>query len=93
VSITYVSNTLINFIIPPQVTSCNSTNSKIIVNGVTTIFSFTFDATLNPTVTSLSFQSASPIMKQNLNVSGTNFGTLNDTKAYLYSMTDNTKSY
>jgi hypothetical protein len=49
---------------------------------------------LDPSVTSLSIYSASPILKQNLVVTGTNFKTDSSLmKVYLYFASNNTQKY
>jgi hypothetical protein len=53
-----------------------------------------FDKSLDPTVTALSLQSASPILKQTVVVTGTNFVTdITKMKAYLYFASNQTMKY
>ena len=53
-----------------------------------------FDQSLDPTVTALSLQSASPILKQTIVVTGTNFNTdITKMRAYLYFASNQTMKY
>ena len=46
-------------------------------------FTFTYDAASAPTVTALSIIEASPVLKTDLTITGTQFGTVSDTKVFL----------
>jgi hypothetical protein len=74
---------VVSFIIPPNTSNigCNSSNlnnstSFVNVNGYIRGFAFTYNSSLDPTITSLSPKSASPIIKQPLTIRGTNFNGL-----------------
>lgn len=61
------------FTIPKMVTDCTNPNQITVHGIVSTDITFVFDATLDPTIVSLSITSASPIIKQNIDIVGTNF--------------------
>lgn len=95
-----VSNEEIRFIIPKAVTTCSVTpsarllqavsGSEVIVNSVTqtiTSTDFTFSSTISPEITSLSVTSSSPIVKKNLNITGTKFTSSANTKVFLVNST------
>jgi len=64
------------FTIPKMVTDCTNSNQITVHGIVSTDITFVFDATLDPTIVSLSITSASPIIKQNIDIVGTNFDTI-----------------
>ncbi len=98
-----VSNTLIQFTFPPidsSVTSPKTTTINIELNYSSYVYTFsdtntlTFDKTLDPTVTGLSVSSASPVLKQNIAITGSNFdASASNMKVYLYFASNNTKKY
>ena len=78
------TNEIISFTIPKGLISCNSSNSVLNVNGASEIITgFSYDDTLVPVVTGLSINSASPILKTNLVITGSMFSDMNKTKVFL----------
>jgi hypothetical protein len=69
--------------VPVQVSSCSGSNNIISYNGQTTTFTFTYNAAIAPTITSLSKTSSSPILKSTITITGTNYGTNSTTQVYL----------
>ena len=78
-----VSNQQITFTVPEMVTACSG-NSQIVVNGKTATFTFTYDAGIAPSISSLNATSASPILKGQLMIQGSQFGNVGNTYVYLY---------
>ena len=78
-----VSNKQITFIVPPMVTACSG-NSQIVVNQKSTPITFAYDAGIAPSITSLNITSSSPILKAQLTIQGSQFGSIADTYVYLY---------
>jgi hypothetical protein len=81
---TSFSNTRIRFLIPPQGSTCSANGSSIKIHTKTYPLTFAYDATISPLVSSLSLSSASPIIKQTLRVSGSNFNSVPDLAVFLY---------
>ena len=78
-----VSNTQIVFTVPKQVSACTA-SSQITVNGISQPLTFSYNPALTPTISSLSRDSSSPILKSTLVITGTNFGTLEQVEVYLF---------
>lgn len=79
-----ISSTEVVFTIPPEITTCASATSEITFGGQTaTIAPFAYSAASAPTITSLSPNSSSPILKSTLTITGSNFGSQANTKVYL----------
>lgn len=76
-----VANQKVTFIIPPGQCSPGA-SSSITVNGVATSLTFNYDPSLSPTISSISPQSSSPIIKSTLTITGTAFID-SQTKIYL----------
>lgn len=72
---TSVVNKQIVFTIPPQVTTCSGTNNQISYGGQTTTFTFTYNPSIAPQISSLSKTTSSPILKSTITITGTNFNT------------------
>jgi hypothetical protein len=70
---TSITNNEINFIVPAQGTLCSASSSSLTINGESLPLTFSYDPTIAPLVSSLSVSSASPIMKQDITITGSNF--------------------
>ena len=79
------------FNIPAQNVACTGSNNAISYNGQQTTFTFAYDPSLSPQVTSLSKTSSSPILKSTITVTGSNFGAQASTNVYL--VQNGTKKY
>lgn len=78
------SNNEIDFLIPPEGSTCANHSSFIKINSVTFALTFNYDATISPLVSGLSLSSASPILKQNLQITGSNFESTDYIQVFLY---------
>lgn len=85
---TSVSTQQINFLIPAEGSTCNGTSSYIDINGQQFPLTFTYDPTLSPLVSQLSLTSASPVLKQSMVITGSNFGDLAHTQVFLYDVNE-----
>lgn len=81
---TSFSNNKIGFLIPPQGSLCANNTSSITINSQVYALTFNYDATISPLVASLSLSSASPIIKQTLRITGSNFNTMPNVAVFLY---------
>ncbi len=98
-----ITNTQVDFKFPPISGTPASPKAATVtfqLDYPTYSYSFTyttpvsFDKSLDPTVTALSLQSASPILKQTIIVTGTNFNTdITKMRAYLYFASNQTMKY
>lgn len=81
---TTVSNKQLKFIVPLQdpSTSCTGSNNVITYNGQTATFTFAYNPSIAPVITSLSKTSSSPVLKSSIVISGSNFNT-GTTNVYL----------
>jgi hypothetical protein len=59
--------------VPAQGTLCSASSSSLTINGESLPLTFSYDPTIAPLVSSLSVSSASPIMKQDITITGSNF--------------------
>ncbi len=83
-----VSNEAIVFMIPKGVNSCSAgvVESTLTVNSISHTISasdFYYDSSLDPTITSLSKDSSSPIIKSTLIITGSGFRTQATTRVFL----------
>lgn len=77
-----------------MVSDCNSGVSKISLPSVEELLTFSYDPALDPTVTALSVTSASPILSQNIDITGTNFKTdASKMRVFLYDAVSLTQKY
>lgn len=80
------------FIVPKAIIACSgSTTSKISFNGQDLSLTFNYDNSVTPQITALSTHSASPILKGQITISGTQFTTQANSKVYL--VQDGVKKY
>ena len=65
-------------------TACSGSSSSITLNSETAALTWSYDAGIAPVVSSLTKSSSSPILKSEMNITGSQFGTLSNTRVYLY---------
>jgi hypothetical protein len=101
ITVTSLSNCQAQFTFPPQ--SFNTDKTTTLTYLLTyaassytyadTANTFTLSPSLDPSVTALSTQSASPILKQSIVITGSNFEGILDMKVYLYFASNLTQKY
>jgi hypothetical protein len=87
---TTVSNQQIVFTIPLQVNSCSGSNNQISYRGQTATFTFAYNPSIAPQITSLSKSSSSPILKSSISIIGSNF---NSGRTNVYLMQNGVQKY
>ena len=80
---TSVTNTEVIFVVPAEVTTCGSASSEVSVGGQTASITFSYNPAVGPSITSLLPVSASPILKSDLVITGTNFASAANTRVFL----------
>lgn len=80
---TSIANKQLKFTIPIQTTACSGSNNIISYNDQQSTFTFSYNPALALTVTSLSKNSSSPILKSTITITGTNLGTQGTTFVFL----------
>ena len=84
---TSITNNEINFIVPAQGTLCSASSSSLRINGEVLPLTFSYDPTIAPLVSGLSISEASPIMKQDITITGSNFESVSNLQVFLYNTT------
>lgn len=78
-----ITNTKIDFLVPPQGSSC-SNPSSVSFNSQSFPLSFSYESTISPLVSNLSLSSSSPILKKDLQITGSNFLPTASIQVFLY---------